>query len=183
MKSSYLQLVIPAVSALCCLLACILDVKQRRIPNWLTGPALLAGLLLHLLSGGWSGLGSSLGALLICGAVFLLFYVAGGMGAGDVKLIAALGALLGVSDVVPLLAFTAIFGGALAVLMAMRHGRLRETVFNVGTILSHHSQRGLIPHPDLNVKNGATLRLPYAVAIAGGTCLTLLSHTTAVSLW
>jgi prepilin peptidase CpaA len=90
-----------------------------------------------------------------------------------VKLIAAEGCLLGLSNCVPLLAFTAIAGGALGVLMALRHGRLRQTAGNVLSLATHHRQHGLAPHPELNVLNTEALRLPYALAIAAGTALTV----------
>ena len=54
------------------------------------------------------------------------------------------------------------------------HGRLRETFSNMGTLAVHHTHAGLTPHEDLNVKNGATLRLPYGLAICAGCILTNL---------
>ncbi|HEY0757646.1 MAG TPA: prepilin peptidase [Acidisarcina sp.] len=160
-----------AASLTCALTGAFFDVKSRRVPNRLTGPALLLGLLLHLFCGGWRGLGSAAAAGLIAGAVFLVFYLAGGMGAGDVKLMAAVAALAGLPHVTPLLLLTAIAGGVLAVGLALLHGRLQATVLNVGALLVHHGTRGLRPHPDLNLLNSATLRLPYAVAIASGSAL------------
>jgi prepilin peptidase CpaA len=68
---------------------------------------------------------------------------------------------------------TALAGGVMAVGLAVARGRLQETLANVGAIASHHTHEGLQPHPDLNLKNAATLRLPYALAIAGGSMLTL----------
>jgi prepilin peptidase CpaA len=61
----------------------------------------------------------------------------------------------------------------MAVVLALARGRLKQTLMNVGEIAAHHKQSGLQPHPDLNVKNVQTLRLPYALAIAGGSVLTL----------
>ena len=183
MDHSVLEFASSDIALACALLASVTDVKSRRIPNLLTGPAMLAGLSLHLAIGGWSGFANSFGALLLCGAAFMLIHLAGGMGAGDVKLIAAQGSLLGLSDVPALLAFTAICGGVAALVLAAKHGRLRATVLNAGTILAHHSRQGLVPHPELNVKNSTSLRLPYAIAIAGGTFLTVLSHTALVPSW
>ena len=77
------------------------DVRTRRIPNSLTLPGIVFGLLLHLLLGGWRQLGASVWAGIVCGLVFLAFYLAGGMGGGDVKLLAGVGAwtgLLGAFD-------------------------------------------------------------------------------------
>jgi prepilin peptidase CpaA len=61
----------------------------------------------------------------------------------------------------------------MALVLALARGRLQQTIVNVGAIASHHSQEGLQPHPDLNLSNLDTLRLPYALAIAGGSLLTL----------
>lgn len=162
-----------AASLLCASIGAGYDIKSRRVPNRLTGPAFLAGLLLHFGLDGWAGLGSATAAGLIAGSVFLIFYLAGGMGAGDVKLIAAVAALAGLPRVTPLLILTALAGGVLAVVLALSRGRLKATFLNVGALLVHHGTRGLRPHPDLNLLNSASLRLPYAVAIAGGSALSL----------
>jgi prepilin peptidase CpaA len=106
--------------------------------------------------------------------VFLIFYLAGGMGAGDVKLIAAVGCLCGLHDVPFLLALTGISGGVMAVCLALAHGRLKQTFLNVVALVSHHGSEGLTPHPELNVRNTSTLRLPYALAIFAGCALTFV---------
>ena len=163
----------PATAAACALLGSVFDVKSRRIPNFITFPSMLLGLSMHLAFGGWKQFCSALAAGLICGAVFLLFYIAGGMGAGDVKLMAAVGCIAGMPHVSYLLVLTALSGGAMAVALALARGQFRQTVMNVGALATHHSHEGLQPHPDLNLSNQATLRLPYALAIAGGSLLTL----------
>ena len=79
------------------LAAVIEDLGWRRISNWTSGGALVAGLIVHGAQKGWMGaLHSLLGALIGFG-VFLIFYVLGGMGGGDVKLMAGFGALLAIS--------------------------------------------------------------------------------------
>ena len=94
------EMIYPAVAVTTALLGAAFDLKSRRIPNFITGPALLLGLSLHLALDGWRGLLAAFAAVLLCGAIFLLFYLAGGMGAGDVKLIAAVGCIAGVSNAV-----------------------------------------------------------------------------------
>ena len=79
------QLTYPAAASACALIASVTDVKSRRIPNLITVPAFFFGLLLHLFLGGWKQMLGSLAAGLICGVIFLIFYIAGGMGAGDVE--------------------------------------------------------------------------------------------------
>ena len=144
------------------------DVQSRRIPNAITGPALLAGLMLHGIMGGFHGLMTSLAGALVCGLIFLVFYVAGGMGAGDVKLMAAVGSLVGLSLSGELLVFTTLSGGVMALMLALFRGRLKQTLRNIVTLMSHHARHGVSSHDELNVTNEAMLRLPYGVAIAVG---------------
>ncbi len=167
------ELVYPAAASLFALIGAGFDMKCRRIPNFVTGPAIVAGLLLHLALDGWRGLLASLAAGLVCGIIFLVFYLAGGMGAGDVKLITAAGCLIGLSNSPNLLILTALAGGAMGVGLAVLRGKLRSTLFNVKEIAAHHKHQGLTPHPEHNVRNDQTLRLPYGVAIAAGSCITL----------
>jgi len=167
------QLTYPAAAAACALIGSVTDVKSRRIPNIITVPAFFFGLCLHLVLGGWRQMLTALAAGIICGVIFLVFFIAGGMGAGDVKLITAVGCIAGMSHIAYILVLTAITGGVMALVLALARGRLKQTLMNVGEIASHHRNQGLQPHPDLNVKNTQTLRLPYALAIAGGSVLTL----------
>jgi prepilin peptidase CpaA len=166
------EFVYPAAATVVALIGAGTDIKSRRIPNYLTGPAILFGLLLHLWLDGWRGLLTSLAAGLICGIIFLVMYLAGGMGAGDVKLIAAVGCIAGLSDVAYLLVLTALVGGAMGIVFALMRGRLKETLSNVAALAAHHKDEGLKPHPDLNVLNANNLRLPYGVAIAAGSTIT-----------
>jgi prepilin peptidase CpaA len=161
-----------AIASLCAMVAAGFDIKSRRIPNLLTGPALLAGLLLHLGIDGWHGLLTSFAAAMICGGIFLVFYLAGGMGAGDVKLIAAVGAIAGLPSTPYLLVLTSLAGGVLGIGLALMRGRLKQTLFNVGALAAHHVQEGFTPHPELNVRNDGALRLPYGLAIAVGCTVT-----------
>ena len=157
----------------CGVIGAFTDLRSRRIPNWLTGSAVLLGLVLHLVAGGWKEGASSLGGLLVCGAVFLVLYLAGGMGAGDVKMIAAEAALLGLPLSGSLLLYTVLAGGVMGLVLAIRRGQLRGTLANVVRLTAHHSRHGIQPHPELNVLNESTLRLPYAVAICCGCMLTV----------
>ena len=169
-----LQLAMFTVALGCGAIGAVTDLRTRRIPNLLTGPAMLIGLTLHLAIGGWKECATSLIALLVCGAVFLVFNLAGGMGAGDVKFIAAEACLLGLPNAGTLLLCTALSGGVLALGLALKSGKLRQTLQNVLVLTRHHREHGVVPHPELNVLNSNTLRLPYALAIAAGCLITLL---------
>ena len=163
------------VAALACAsIGSLCDLRSRRIPNLLTGPAILFGLLFHLVQGGPMQLGLSVLGGLIAGGAFFLFFVAGGMGAGDVKLMAAVGCLAGTAYVKELLIATVLAGAGMGIVLALYRGRLRSTIANVTTLVKHHRAEGLTSHPELNVKNPSTLRLPYALPIAAGCLVTFL---------
>lgn len=168
------DLIYMETACVCAVMAAITDLRSRRIPNWLTCSGVLAGLALHLGLGGPRDAGLALLAGLVTGGIFFLFFVAGGMGAGDVKLMAALGCLGGYRAVLQLLIATAILGALAAVLTALASGRLRQTLMQVGELVTHHQVNGLTNHPDLNVNNPSMLRLPYAVPILGGCIVTLI---------
>jgi prepilin peptidase CpaA len=170
------QMIFVAGALLCAAISAVPDVRNRRIPNIVTGPAILAGLALHAVLGGWSGLGSSALAGLIAGVVFLAFWLAGGLGAGDVKLMIAVGTLSGLSPL-PLLLISILLAGAVfALVVSVVHGRLRVTLRNVIELLMHHRRAGLKPHPDLNLKNPKTFRLPFALPAAAGCLLAIYAQ-------
>jgi prepilin peptidase CpaA len=165
------QFVYPVASLVCATLGAAYDVRSRRIPNSVTFPAMLCGLLLHFALGGWRGLGSAFSAGLICGLTFFIFWLVGGMGAGDVKLIAAAGCLTGLPGTASLLLLTSLAGAAMAIGLALWKRRLKDTLCNVGSLLMYHRVAGLEPHPVLNIHNPHTIRLPYALAISAGCAL------------
>lgn len=163
-----------AVSALvCAVVGAGYDLATRRIPNAFTLPAIVFGLLLHFTLGGWRQLGTAAAAGLCCGLIFLLFHLAGGMGGGDVKLITAAGSIAGLSLMGPLLILTSLAGGVMAIGLALYRRRLRQTLVNLYALLVHHRTEGLVPHPEFNIGNMQTLRLPYGLAIAAGSALSL----------
>ena len=167
------QLMFAGGSLTCAAIGSVHDVRERRIPNLVTGPAILAALALHAVSGGWAGLAGSALAGLIAGGIFLVFFLAGGMGAGDVKLMTAVACFVGLTSLQTVMLSTVAAGGVFALVVGVRNGRLREMLRNVGALLQHHGQRGLTPHPDLNLTNSHTLRLPFALPIAAGCLFTL----------
>jgi len=159
-------------SLLCAGIGSVTDIRERRIPNLVTGPAVVAGMMLHAIYGGWRGLGDSALAGAIAGGIFLIFYLAGGMGAGDVKLMTAVGCFAGLSALPQVVIATAIAGGVIALAIGIYNRRLRETLRNVVAVLEHHGRHGMKPHPELTLSNTRTLRLPFALPIAAGCLLT-----------
>ncbi len=166
------EIIYPIAASVCASIAAVFDIRSRKIPNRLIVLALPASLLLHLFFDGWSGLATSCAAGLVAGGIFFVFFVAGGMGGGDVKLIGTVASAMGFENIAYLLIFTSLVGGVMGIVLALMHGRLRETVENMLSLLRHHGNKGLTPHEELNAKNSNTLRLPYAVAIAAGCLLT-----------
>ncbi len=167
--------VFPSIALAVAAVAAFTDVQQRRIPNWLTFPGIASGVMLRGLLLGWKGMASALAGCLLAGGVFLLFYLVRAMGAGDVKLAAAIGSLLGAADAVAMLLATAICGGVLALVYALYRRRVRATLVNVGAALQFHAVAGFQAHPELNLDNPVALRMPYGLAIAAGTLYVLLA--------
>ena len=160
---------IPALAVAVAVCAAVSDVKERRIPNLLTYPAVVAGLLLQGALHGWRGLLLGAGGGLLFGGVFLLFYLVRAMGAGDVKLATALGSIVGSSATLQLMYATALAGGALAIFFMVLSGRIVETLRNTLWVAGFHVQHGLQTHPVVNLDNPAAVRMPYGLAFAAGT--------------
>jgi prepilin peptidase CpaA len=149
--------------------AAVLDLQRHRIPNWLTYPGIVAGFTLRGLLLGWKGVGTALAGLLLAGGIMFLFFMVRAMGAGDVKIMAAIGAFVGPRDAVNVLLATAICGGVLAIAYALYQRRMVSTLKNVGIVLRFHAWAGVQAHPELNLDNPTALRMPYGLAIALGT--------------
>ncbi len=149
--------------------AAIADVRERRIPNRLTYPAMLAGMAVQGVLHGWKGLGSAAAGGLFFGGIFFLFYLVRAMGAGDVKLAAALGCIVGLTASFQVMYATALCGGALAIIQMVRSKRIGEIVRNTLSVAGHHARHGLQAHPLINLDNPRAARMPYGLAFAAGT--------------
>ncbi len=145
------------------------DARSRRIPNQLTFTAIAAGFVVRAAVGGWLGLESAAWGALLAGGIFFLFFVVGGMGGGDMKLMAAVGAWAGVQQVTPILLAAALAGGVLAIGYMIADGTVGRTLSNSIILVRHHLTSGLRPHPQINVQESGTTRVPFGIAIAIGT--------------
>ena len=154
-------------------LACMTDVRTRRIPNWLTFGATIAALLFHGAIAGTSGLATSVGGWILGAALFFPVFALRGMGAGDVKLLAAIGAWLGPLPVASVALITTIAGGAVALVVSLVYGYLRTAVTNLWMLLMHWRISGIRPLPAITLEGARGPRLAYAVPIAIGTVTTL----------
>jgi prepilin peptidase CpaA len=148
------------------------DVRTRRIPNYLTFGAALGGLIFQMAWQGWPGLVSGLTGLGLGFGLLLLPYILGGMGAGDVKALAALGAWLGPQQTFELFLFMAIAGGVMALMVMWWRGmmgvKIRETgVLILNLVLSRSVN--LAPASPASVSKNESL--PYGLALAVGMAL------------
>jgi prepilin peptidase CpaA len=164
------EIVFTATALMCACAGAVTDVRERRIPNLLTFFSIPFALGCHLAFGGWGQAGWAALAGLLAGGLMLMFFLAGGMGAGDVKLMTAVGCFTGLHAIGLVLLATGVFGALFAVVLAIRHGRLRKTFANCFALITHHSKKGLTPHDELNLKHESSLRMPFALPIAAG-CL------------
>jgi prepilin peptidase CpaA len=150
-------------------LAAIQDIRAHKIPNLLTFPAMVTALTYHTVTGGFEGFLFSTQGLGVGLAILILPYLKGGMGAGDAKLMGAVGATLGPEGAFIAFLFTAIFGGIYGlVLLLAPPQNLRGLVKRWATMLmAFLSLRQLIYIPP--TANERKLKLCYGLAIAAGT--------------
>src|ERR1700730_7296869 len=113
------------------------DIRWRRIPNWLTLSALGGGLVLQAVRAGAAGVSVALAGAALGLCILLPFYLVHAMGAGDVKLLAGLGALVGPQALVSLAIYAALVGGAISVVLLARRGRL---LFSLAEIMTQPTQ-------------------------------------------
>ena len=151
------------------LVATIVDIRTRRIPNELT--AAMAGVGIGLSASGVSGvpLWASIAGFVLGLALMMPGHVFGATGAGDVKLMGAVGAIVGPGTVVNAFLFTAVAGGVLAVVVAARRQRLAVTVAGTGRLIagSSDAKAAIRSAP-------AASRFAYGPAIAVGSILAAL---------
>lgn len=144
-----------------------LDWRTRRIPNWLTVPALLAGLAINTLLFGWTGTKSGLEGAGLGLGLLLPFVLARGLGAGDWKLMGALGALLGPQKFVAVLLGTVFIAGIMAVVEMVRRRRVKQTLANTVVLIHAFATFGLRPKKEnITLDNPGLMAQPFGVAAA-----------------
>jgi prepilin peptidase CpaA len=157
--------VIWILAVLLALAAGWLDWRYRRIPNWLTVPALAIGITSNLAVAGWGGVKTSvLGALLGLG-VLLPLVLLKTLGAGDWKLVGAMGAFLGPERLIIVLIGAVFVAGAMAVVLIVYKGRVRQAVRNIARMIAALFSLRL-PGPELTLDNPESLKVPFGVAVA-----------------
>jgi prepilin peptidase CpaA len=152
------------------------DVKYRRIPNWLVVTGLVWGIAMNVFLFGWPGLKTSLIGIGIAFVIYFPLFMLRGMGAGDVKLMMAIGALVGPANWFLIFMITGILGGVIALLLLAWRKRLRHTLSNVflivGELLSFRAP--YMADKDLDVHSPKAITMPHGATIAAGSILFLI---------
>ncbi|HEX8707124.1 MAG TPA: A24 family peptidase [Pyrinomonadaceae bacterium] len=147
------------------------DVRYRRIPNAFVLATLIGGLLINGVIGGFDGIQTSVAGCVFAFILMFMLHIVGAMGAGDVKLFAAIGAVTGAQLVLPTFVVVVLTGGALAVYSIIRTGAVRTTLHRVLQILV-----GFLPGwemPRFAVPADRRHTIPYGVAITLGSLISL----------
>jgi prepilin peptidase CpaA len=152
------------------------DLASRRIPNLLTVTGMAVGLAGHVVLEREAGLAWSLAGLLVGLGLLLLPCIVGGMGGGDLKLMGALGALVGPASVFEIALVSAVAGGVLALGVALHRKVVRAAFRQAFAALGLQTGPATAPHFSAPPARGALGTIPYGVAIGAGTWFCLLGH-------
>lgn len=150
--------------------AAIYDIRFRRIPNWLVLCGIVAGFFVNVYSSGSSGLVRAAGGLGLGFALYFPLYLLRARGAGDVKLLAAVGSIVGAGNCFLVFLLTAVLGALIALIVLLLKGRMRRTFHNLGWIL-HDLLKFRAPYrssEELDVTTTKGMRLPHGAMIAVG---------------
>jgi prepilin peptidase CpaA len=157
------DLIVVASIAAGVMAAAVIDIRTRRVPNWLTALIASVGVLFAASGIGRVSIGAALGGVAVGLLLTLPGHVFGGLGAGDVKLVAAVGALMGPWPIARTFLYTAIAGGALAVAISLWRRQLTATLGRTASLVM--SPATVAPMIEHSVTNN---RFPYAPAVAVG---------------
>jgi prepilin peptidase CpaA len=155
------------------IIAMMTDIRNHRIPNWLTLPAIITGIGVNLISAGTGGFLFGMEGLLLGSGLFMVIYIMGGMGAGDVKLMGAVGSMLGPQMVLLAALYTALSGGVYALAVITFHPRARTI-----RVTLMERMKLFIFYDSVKYERPQTIEKPpklcYGVAIAIGTIATVI---------
>ncbi len=152
------------------------DLRSRRIPNWLVLPFLLVGIAVSGWLHGWHGVGQSFAGLGLGLLIYGFLFWMGGMGAGDVKLCAAIGAWIGPDQLFLALIVTGLAGGVMVLCWAAFGGFFKELFKGTGDLVFAWTERGLQPDGEMSLSNPRKRKMPYAPAIAIGTLISFFAR-------
>jgi prepilin peptidase CpaA len=149
------------------------DWRTRRIPNWLTVAGVILGVGLHTVIAGRRGAAASLEGVGLALALLLPLVLLRALGAGDWKLMGALGAFLGPWMVLFVMLASFLISGFMAILMMIQAKRVKATLRNLVTLIRGFVSFGLRTNPQISLDNPGLLKLPFGVAAAIGTVVCL----------
>jgi prepilin peptidase CpaA len=149
--------------------AALLDWRSRRIPNWLTVPGLLMGIATHAALTGWQGAMFALKGAALALIILLPLVLLRALGAGDWKLMGAVGAFLGWQLFLFVLVGSIFASGIMAIVQTYRVGRVMETLRNMATLVKGFFAFGLKKNPQISLDNPRLLKVPFGVAVAAAT--------------
>jgi prepilin peptidase CpaA len=156
----------------------LLDWRSRRLPNWLTIPGLALGITLRAVIGGWHGALFALEGAMLAMLLLLVPVLIRVLGAGDWKLVGAVGAFLGPMMVLFVLLGSILVSGLMAIFQMVYAQRVLETLRNMKVLVKGFFAFGLKPNPEMSLDNPARMKIPFGVAVAAATmacyCATLL---------
>jgi prepilin peptidase CpaA len=173
----------------------IFDAKDRRIPNKITFTGIFTGILYNLFIGGANGLVNSFLGLLVGIAIFFIPFVFGGMGAGDVKLMGAIGALMGWRFSVETAIYSALVGGMMVLVFLVYTRKMREILSGMllalvqflNRIIQRTGYSEALMRAEQNFyrkgREYKKIYIPYGVAIAGGAVLVLLAYSQGIKVF
>ena len=167
---SFLPIALQAVLVWVAIVAAVYDFRHRRIPNWLVLAGLILGLSLNGFLFEWAGVKTSLLGMGLALVIYFPLYLLRGMGAGDVKLMAAIGSIVGPANWFGIFVLTALLGGVAAIGLLVMKQRLARGLQNVGFLVQQLAsfKAPYAMREDLDVTSGKSLKLPHGVVIAFG---------------
>lgn len=156
--------------------ATVVDIRCRRVPNWLVLPFLVAGITVNTVIHGWKGAGNSLEGITFAATITGILCWLGGMGLGDLKLCAAVGAWIGPGQLGIAMVVTGLAGGVLGLTWAVFYGTLSESLDRSSDLISNFLIRGIQNHPSMIRDHSSARTMPYAPAIAIGTIFSFFAN-------
>jgi prepilin peptidase CpaA len=151
------------------LLAAWTDWHTRKIPNWLTVCGFIAGIAINSYAHGWNGTKASLEGAGLALVLLLPLVLLRGLGAGDWKLMGAVGAFVGPVLFVFVLVGSILVSGLMAMILIARTGRVMTTMRNLVVLVQGFFSFGLRPNPKVSLDNPGLMKLPFGVAVAVST--------------
>ncbi len=178
---TYVPPIIQTLLALVVMTAGVYDIRWRRIPNWLTLAGVLTGIAMNSFLYEMPGLLLSLKGMGLALVIYFGLFAIRAMGAGDAKLMASVGALLGPANWLGVFVISAILGGILAMLMVLTTGRTRHTFANVGLLVREiaYLRAPYMKQEELDVRSPKAVGLPHGAVVALGS----LGWLAAMAIW